>query len=307
MMRGLKLTAFRATILLALAALIAPVGAAPVETPAEQQVAAEKQMMMDLGLQQDTSWDLYLYLKEQARGGSPLSWDNMPDWTGLWVKTPSEGLAFDPDQPQDGLPTAKLTPEAHTRMMETIERVRQGLEYDPISDCRPPGFPRWLGIPFLREHIVTPDQTWFTSETVNNVRRVYTDGREHLPEEDRYPLYYGDSIGFWDGHKLVIHTNQLRAGIYTRAHPDYSDQVETVEIWEKVSDSRIEVDVWVYDPPILVEPWYVKHSYTKVPNADQRLRIRYWHCSENPNNVVIETEEGRSDFLDFTFTDADNP
>ena len=31
----------------------------------------------------------------------------------------------------------------------------------------------------------------------------------------------------------MIHTNQLRAGIYQRAHPDYTDQVETVEIWEK--------------------------------------------------------------------------
>ena len=90
MMRGFKPTAFRATILLALTALIRPVAAAPVETPAEQQVGAEKQIMMDLGLQQDTSWDLYLYLKEQAGGGNPLSWDDMPDWTGLWVKTPSE-------------------------------------------------------------------------------------------------------------------------------------------------------------------------------------------------------------------------
>ncbi len=71
---------------------------------------------------------------------------------------------------------------------------------------------------------------------VNDIRRIYTDGRGHVPEADRYPLYDGDSIGFWDGKRLVIHTNQLRDGQYQRSQPDYSDQVETVEIWEKIDE-----------------------------------------------------------------------
>ena len=45
---------------------------------------------------------------------------------------------------------------------------------------------------------------------VNDIRRIYTDGRDHVPAEDRYPISNGDSIGFWDGPKLVIHTNQLQ-------------------------------------------------------------------------------------------------
>ena len=66
-------------------------------------------------------------------------------------------------------------------------------------------------------------------------------------------------------------------------------------------ETAIEARVWVYDPPSLVEPWYVKQVYGRVPNDDQRLRIRYWHCSENPNNVIIRTDDGSSDFADFTF------
>ena len=132
-------------------------------------------------------------------------------------------------------------------------------------------------------------------------RRIYTDGRGHVPEEDRYPLYYGDSIGFWDDGKLVIHTNQLRAGAYTRRNPDHSDQVETVEIWERIDDRTIEARVWVYDPPSLLEPWYTKQTYLRISNDDRRLRIRYWHCGENPNNEIIQTDEGASDFGDFTF------
>jgi hypothetical protein len=36
------------------------------------------------------------------------------------------------------------------------------------------------------------------------------------------------------------------------------------------------------------------------------LRIGYWDCGENPNNAVEQTDEGTSQFSDFTFTDKDN-
>ena len=136
---------------------------------------------------------------------------------------------------------------------------------------------------------------------VNDVRRVYTDGRPHTPEDEAYPLYNGDSIGVWDGDRLIVHTSQLMAGVYQRTQPDYTDQVETVEIWQKVDDRNLKVDVWVYDPPALEEPWYSRQTYTRLTDPDKSLRLRYWHCAENPNNTVIETEEGASQFADFTF------
>ena len=67
------------------------------------------------------------------------------------------GFTFDPDQPPGGLPPAKLTPEFHAKMLKRIEEVNRGIEWDPISTCAPPGHPRWLTEPFLREFIVTPD------------------------------------------------------------------------------------------------------------------------------------------------------
>ena len=67
-----------------------------------------------------------------------------------------------------------------------------------------------------------------------------------------------------------------------------------MEIWQKVTTKLIEVDVWVYDPPALVEPWYTKQSYAKLDDPDKALRIRYWHCGENQNNTVVETQ-GRRD------------
>ena len=264
-----------------------------------------RERMIELGRQHKTAAELYAALKSQARGGQRLAWAGLPDWTGVYTRGRG-GITFDPDQPPGGLPPAKLTPEYHEKMLKRIEGAKQGIEWDPISTCAPPGHPRWLTEPFLKEFIVTPDQTWLINEMVNDIRRIYTDGREHVPEEDRYPLYNGDSIGFWDGDRLVIHTNQLTSGIYQRRNPDYTDQVETVEIWRKANDTTLDVDVWVYDPPALVEPWYTKQTYTKLPDPDKSLRIRYWHCGENQNNAVTQTQEGSTQFPDFTFTDTDD-
>ena len=264
-----------------------------------QDPERDKAQMTALGLKYKTAADLYRALKDQARGVHRLDWNHLPDWRGIYSRARG-GITFDPDQPPGGLPTAKLTPEYQARMMKRIELAKKGIEWDPISTCAPPGHPRWLTEPFLREFIVTPDQTWLINEMVNDVRRIYTDGREHVPEADRYPLYDGDSIGFWDDDRLVIHTNQLKAGIYQRGNPDYTDQVETVEIWHKASDTMMAVDVWVYDPPALVEPWYTRQTYARL--SDPSLRIRYWNCGENQNNAVTQTRDGATEFQALTFT-----
>ena len=293
---------------LALLALAAPLVACTrtAEAPTAAPLTAvlperTKEQNIELGRAHKTALELYQALKLEAKNGRPLEWTQLPDWSGVYSRPANAGFAFDPDQQPGEGPTAKLTPEYQARMVKRIEEVKRGIEWDPISTCAPPGHPRWLTEPFLREFIVTPDQTWLINEMVNDIRRVYTDGRDHVPEEDRYPIPNGDSIGFWDGPKLVVHTNQLQSGIYQRSHPDYSDQVETVEIWQKTDDKTLNAHVWVYDPPALTEPWYVKQSYVKLTDADKSLRIRYWHCGENQNNAVVQTKEGSTQFRGFTF------
>jgi len=287
-------------------AIIAASFLGPAVVNADDNTAAERQKMKELGLKYESAWALYQALKEQANGGEKLTWSHVPNWGGVYTRTKG-GTTFDPDGPPQGeVPTtAKFTPEYHARLMKAVIERKNGIEYDPLSQCIPPGYPRWLDMPFLREHIVTPDQTTMIAEAFNSVRRIYTDDRGHIPEEDRYPTENGDSIGFWDGDKLITHTNQLMAHMYERAQGFYSEQVESVEIWEKVDDRTLVAHVWVYDPPALVEPWYTRQSYTKFKDPDNSLRIRHWACKGNPNNDVIETEEGGSQFNEFDFINKD--
>ena len=271
------------------------------ETPAGSIPQRDKEQSAALGRQHKTAWDLYQSLKAEAKGGQRLTAATVPDWSGVYSRPANRGFAFDPETPEGVATTAKLTPEFRAKLEKRMADKARGIEWDPISTCAPPGHPRWLTEPFLREFVPTPGQTLLINEMVNDIRRVYTDGRDHIAPEDRYPLYNGDSIGFWDGPSLVVHTNQLQGGIYQRQDPDYSDQIETVEVWRKADATTITADVWVYDPPSLTEPWYVQQRYAKLPDDDKTLRIRYWNCAENENNAVHQTQDGTTQFNDFTF------
>jgi hypothetical protein len=271
--------------------------------------AGEKAKLQALGEQYESSWALYEKLRADAQGGQQLKWEQLAlpayDWSGLYTRTKG-GLQFDPDLPTGagaGPDSAQLTPEGAKAVQRKREQIAQkGGEYDPISDCRPPGVPRWLTEPFMREYIVTPQQTWLINEMVNDVRRVYTDGRAHTTDEDAYPSWNGDTIGFWDGDILVTHTKHLMSGQYQRGvQPDYSDKTTLVERWRKVDDKTLQSDVWVFDPVNLAKPWYTRQSWSMVSNKDRNLRIRYWDCRENSNNEIVKKDDGTSEFKGFDF------
>lgn len=266
-----------------------------------------KSSLQAYGEQFESSWAMYEKLQADAAGGKPLSWEQMAlpayDWSGIYTRTKG-GLHFDPDLPfTSGPDSAQLTPagtEVLDRKQEQITRT--GGEYDPISDCRPPGVPRWHTEPFLHEFIVTPGQTWLINEMVNDVRRVYTDGRDHTPDEDAYPTWNGDTVGFWDGDTLVMHTTHLMSGQYQRGvQPNYSEQTTLVERWRKTDAKTIQADVWVFDPVNLAQPWYTRQSWTRLTNDDHVLRIRYWDCRENSNNDIVIEQDGTSQFSEFDF------
>lgn len=273
--------------------------------------AQDKAGLQALGEQFDASWAMYQKLKTDATGGQALTWHQMAlpafDWSGIYTRSKG-GLHFDPDLSfNEGPVSAQLTPEGQQAVDAKVAQLRStGGEYDPISDCRPPGTPRWFTEPFLHEFIVTPNQTWLVNEMVNDVRRVYTDGRDHMPDDVAYPTANGDTIGFWDGDILTTHTTYLMSGQYQRGiQPNYSDQVTVVERWRKVDPKTLQADVWVFDPVNLAKPWYTRQSWTQLTNDDRLLRISYWDCRENPNNAVIETDQGTSQFSDFTFVEDD--
>ena len=82
----------------------------------------------------------YLELKQKAGGGTRMTWDKLPDWTGLWTR--EGGTRFDPKVPNYAATTAKLTPEYRSRFEKKLADQKNGIEWDhlkgyPLSDGRP--------------------------------------------------------------------------------------------------------------------------------------------------------------------------
>jgi hypothetical protein len=235
----------------------------------------------------------------QANGGTKHTWETIPDWSGLWENAPGSAFSIRPGEPMIGRgfateTTMKLTPLYAAEREMRMRQAEEGKDFDPITWCLPSGFPRWLVEPFLNEFMATPDRTLLMNEMNNEVRRVYTDGRGHIPEALAYPMWFGDSIGFWDGATLVIHTNNIKANLYQREQPAHSDRLETVEEWTEIREGLMEVKISLYDPESLVEPHHSIRYYRNIDDQNGDLRVLHWSCAEN--QPVVRTAEGGSTF-----------
>jgi hypothetical protein len=302
-------TGARVAASLAAAALIAPLAAALpagaqtyLPVPADSTANTFDKPAPDTPIPayfQD-SYQAYMKAKAAAHGGTDYTradYAKMPNWSGLWTRGPG-GLKFDVTQTGGGgkplgPTTAELTPPYKAALAEKLRMVAAGNEWDQLSDCLPAGFPRWLTEPFLREFIITPDETWWINEQQSEARRIYTDGRGHIPENEAHPLWDGDSIGFWDGDTLVVHTIYTQHGQYQRSQPDYSQQTATLERIHMVDHDTIEDDVTVWDAKGLVKPWHVIQKYVRVKTSGSRIDM--WSC--DANNNVIRTAQGASQFI----------
>jgi hypothetical protein len=235
-------------------------------------------------------------LRKQAAAAGALAAAQLPDWSGVWGLD-GGAFNFDPSLARDATHYGPLSPGNQAFYEKSLKDAENGKEWDNLSYCLPAGFPRWISEGFLRDFAVTPTKVLLINEQQSEVRRVYTDGRGHRPDDEAQPLWEGDSVGFWigsgDSAKLVIWTNNLKQGVYHRNGPRYSDKAETIEVMQKVDPTHIKVDMTVYDPVDLSRPWTVHRGYKK--DSLPQGRIDLWSCEENNN--VIRNADGSSGFV----------
>ncbi len=235
-----------------------------------------------------TAADHFAALKAKARpAASPL-----PDWNGVWLN--AEPYQFDPGHRFGTPTTAPLKPAAMARHDKVLADLAKDIQWDVLSECLPAGHPRNLQERRPFEMIVTPKQTWILMELMNEAQRIYTDGRGHTPEDEAIPLWEGDSIGFWDGDTLIVHTNHLRDmdNGYQRSGPPQSDQTETVQQWRMVDPDHIVMQITIYDPINLTKPWVpAPRTFYRPQGFLKDLTPGYFAC-EKSGGVVQGADGG---------------
>jgi hypothetical protein len=229
------------------------------------------------------------------------SWDSikgLPDWSGVWAPSrPSApprgaqggagGFVFGADVP--------LKPKYAAMRDERMAAVRgdRGRDKIPLSNsglCLPNGTPANMG-PVAHEYLFTPGRVTIVLEN-SEVRRIWSDGRPHVPDDQVNPSFSGDSIGHWEGDTLVVDT----INIFPEAELFIGRRVTgQTHVKERITreGNRMRIDTVVEDPELFTKPWV----YTRWYDHEEGPPIDYNSCTEGDR-----AKKGEETLLDIDFT-----
>jgi hypothetical protein len=248
-----------------------------------------------------TSEEHYAYLLKQANGGTKHTLASVPRWDGLWNTAGNTHMDAFVDAPgftgkvREGVLTPAYEAAYKERWREQVELGQ--VQYDRLTHCEPPGYPRFLLEPYTHEFLNLPEQSYQINDYASSIRRVYI-GQEHKNLYGTHS-WYGDIIGFWDGDKLVTHTKYLLPADFTRWAPMTSNQFESVEVWELKSYpdgiERLEVQVTFYDKFAFVKPVDAVFAFRRATAlVEAGHRVQHWECEQSSNSYL--DENGKTNF-----------
>lgn len=220
---------------------------------------------------------------DAARGkGVPRLADGRPDLNGFWAigggpDTPvnSEFGDRDPNIKRGDNRTAAAQhadpnqpPYKPDLMVKVQDLARNESKLDPAFFCKPGGVPR-LGPPHAIVQVPgMPIVFLYQVNSGNTFRLVPTDGRPHDPNAAE--LYYGDSIGRWDGETLIVDTigfnDDTWLGLYGWFH---SSALHVIEHLSRAGDT-LHYQATVEDPEVFTHAWTM-NPWISVKTTKQLL------------------------------------
>jgi len=185
-----------------------------------------------------------------------------------------------------------LTPPYETAYKERWRQQQElgEVQYDRLTHCEPVGYPRWLLEPYSHEFVNLPQQSYMINDYGPGIRRVYI-GQEHKNVYGTHS-WFGDTIGFWDGNKLITSTKYLLPADFTRWSPMTSNQFESVEKWELKQYpggiERLEGQVTFYDKYAFVKPVSAVYAFRRAKELEAAgHRVQHWECEGSSNDFLL--------------------
>ena len=184
---------------------------------------------------------------------------------------------------------AALTPKYREYYVQQVKAEAEGRHWWAASFCFPDGFIRGASRS-PQQFAIRPTQVVMLTDTLvsTQVRWVHV-GQQHRPAEQQFPQWLGESIGFWDGNALVIHTNQIRQWNASHSLFEWSDQLTTVERYERMGN-EILGDITLYDPVAFLSPLHATLRFTR--NANDRMVYSTCTDTNGPSSNIYARPDG---------------
>lgn len=237
-----------------------------------------------------TSEEHFRALLEAANAGTTHTIETLPDWDG-YVTAANTGWLSGAGV-QASTIVSVLSPQYQEYYVQQLKAESEGRAWWPSAFCLPDGFLRGIQLP--EQFIVRPREVIIINnvQTETQVRRVYVDERGHAPTEDAFPQWLGESIGFWDGDALIVHTNQIKQWNASRsAIFEFSDQLTAVERYERDSGGIVG-EVTLYDPIALAQPVHATMRFEITENPEFRAVYSTCTDTDGPATNVYANSDG---------------
>jgi hypothetical protein len=198
---------------------------------------------------------------------------------GVTVRMNEDGQLLDPG---DASKVAPMQPWALALYRHRQERF---LRDDPMYlNCKPPGGVRQyqsrLGLQLIEDR---ERQRIFVllGSGNHNYRIIYLDGRDPVGQvggDDDNPLYYGRSVGHWEGDTLVVTTVGFNEDFwFTNGGLPHTSQLSLAERFTRVDEDTLKYEVTVTDPGAYTRPWSASWELSWIGGAELPVHI----CQEN--------------------------
>jgi len=142
-------------------------------------------------------------------------------------------------------------------------RQRDLLRFDPMFlRCIPPGGPRQFQLPYGIQFVEERERERIfvlIGSGNRNWRFIYTDGREQVGQvggDDDNPLYYGRSVGEWEGDTFVVDTTGFNEAFwFTNGGLPHTDQLHLIERFRRPDLNTLNYEVTIEDPGAYTRTW----------------------------------------------------
>ena len=134
---------------------------------------------------------------------------------------------------------------------------------DPQARCIQ-GFPRYHYYVSNYRILQPPGMVIFAFELYHVFRVIRLDGSPHIGPSMK--LWWGDSVGRWDGNTLVVDTTNLNGKIRVSMKGDFiTDQGRLRERFVVVDANTIIYEVTIDDPTVYTRPWTMRVEQKRGP------------------------------------------
>ncbi|HLJ48143.1 MAG TPA: hypothetical protein VKU01_19145 [Bryobacteraceae bacterium] len=162
-------------------------------------------------------------------------------------------------------PTSDAT-ESNDPGLEKVPGIYDDPERRPLAERCLLGFGSTSGPPMLPDYfynnlhqiVQTPDRVLILTEMVHDVRVVRMNG-QHLPSNIR--LWFGDSVGHWEGDTLVVDTTNFSDKTSFRGStPD----LHVIERFTRLDAHTLLYRFTIDDPKTWTKPWTGEYSWPEA-------------------------------------------